>query len=108
MLCHCVSHLPIMMMVLTVLVVLDLTAAFNNVDHQQLLDCVFNTFNPSLALQLYAEQTSQGSFFAKRILGQKGENRSGTRRSSVSSALQLLSGRLSSTASEHQADQVRQ
>ena len=32
---------------------------------------------------------------------------SGTRRSSVSSALQLLSGRLSNTASEHQADQVR-
>ena len=27
----------------TVLVALDLTAAFDNVDHQQLLDCVFNT-----------------------------------------------------------------
>ena len=37
---------------------------------------------------------------------QKGDNRSGTRRSSVSSALQLQSGRLSNTASEHQADQV--
>ena len=31
----------------TVLVVLDLTAAFNNVDHQQLLDCVFNTSLPA-------------------------------------------------------------
>ena len=31
----------------TVLVALDLTAAFVNVDHQQLLDCVFNTNMPS-------------------------------------------------------------
>ena len=37
----------------------------------------------------------------------KGEDRIGTRRSSVSSALKLLSGQLSNTASEHQADQVR-
>ena len=50
--------------------------------------------NPSLALQLYAEQMSQSSFSAKRIKKQEGENRSGTR-SFVSSALQLLSGRLS-------------
>ena len=32
---------------LTVLVALDLTAAFDNVDHQQLLDCFFNTNIPS-------------------------------------------------------------
>ena len=63
--------------------------------------------NPSLALQLYAEQTSQCSFSSKRIYEPKGENRCVTRRSSVSSALQLLCGRLSNTASEHQADQVR-
>ena len=31
----------------TVLVALDLTAAFDNVDHQQLLDCVLNTNIPS-------------------------------------------------------------
>ena len=31
----------------TVLVALDLTAAFNNLDYQQLLDCVFNTNMPS-------------------------------------------------------------
>ena len=31
----------------TVLVALDLTAAFDNVDHQQLLDCVFNTNLPA-------------------------------------------------------------
>ena len=31
----------------TVLVTLDLTAAFDNVDHQQLLDCVFNINIPS-------------------------------------------------------------
>ena len=31
----------------TVLVALDLTAAFDNVDHQQLLDCIFNTNIPS-------------------------------------------------------------
>ena len=31
----------------TVLVALDLTAAFNNLDHQQLLDCVFNTNIPA-------------------------------------------------------------
>ena len=31
----------------TVLVALDLKAAFDNVDHQQLLDCVFNTNIPS-------------------------------------------------------------
>ena len=93
----------------TVLIALDHTAAFDNVEHQQLLDCVFNTNignNPS-AIQLYAEQTSQGSFSNTRILKQKGENMSGTRWISVSSALQLLSGRLSNTASKHQADQVR-
>ena len=44
--------------------------------------------SPSLAQQLYAEQTSQSSFSAKRIHGQNGENRSGTRRSSASRALQ--------------------
>ena len=32
----------------TVLAALDLTAAFNNVYHQQLLDCVFNTNIPSI------------------------------------------------------------
>ena len=53
---------------LTVFVALDLTAAFDNVDHQQLHDCVFNTGNnPSLAVHLYAEHTSQSSFSAKRI-----------------------------------------
>ena len=31
----------------TVLIVFDLTAAFNNVDHHQLLDCVFNTNIPA-------------------------------------------------------------
>ena len=31
----------------TVIVALDLPAAFNNVDHQQLLDCVFNTNLPA-------------------------------------------------------------
>ena len=31
----------------TVLIVLDLRAAFDNVDHQQLLDCVFNTNLPA-------------------------------------------------------------
>ena len=31
----------------TVLVALDLTAAFDNLDHQQLLDCVFNTDIPA-------------------------------------------------------------
>ena len=31
----------------TVLVALDLTAAFNNVDHQQLLDCVFSNNIPA-------------------------------------------------------------
>ena len=56
----------------TVLVALDLTAAFDNVDHQQLLDCVFNTNIPAtirhpLAPQLYAEQTSRSSFSATRI-----------------------------------------
>ena len=35
--------------------------------------------NPSLALQLYAEQTSQISFSEIRILMQEGEDRSGTR-----------------------------
>ena len=48
----------------------------------------FTGNNPSLTPQLYAEQTSQCSFSAKRLYEQKGENRSGTRRSSVSSALQ--------------------
>ena len=46
--------------------------------------------------------------FGKKNLKQKGENRSGTRRSSVSSSLKLLFSRLSNTASKHQADQVRQ
>ena len=32
----------------TVLVALDLTAAFDNVDNQQLLDCIFNTNIPSI------------------------------------------------------------
>ena len=54
--------------------------------------------NPPLALQLYAKQTSQSSFSATRIQKRKGEKRSGTMRSSVSSTLQLLSGRLSYTA----------
>ena len=83
---------------------LDLTAAFDNVDHQQRL-CLQHQHadnNPSLSLQLYTEQTSQSSFSRRRIQKRKGENRSGTRRSSVSSALQLLSGRLSNTAAEHQ------
>ena len=31
----------------TVLVAIDLTAAFDNVDHQQLIDCVFNTNLPA-------------------------------------------------------------
>ena len=53
--------------------------------------------NPSLDLQLYGEQMSQSSFLATRIQKQKGENRSGTRRSSVSSTHKLLSGRLSNT-----------
>ena len=60
-----------------------------------------------MAPQLFAEQTSQSSFSANKIYKQKGENRSGTRRSSVSNALQILSGCLSNTASEHQADQAR-
>ena len=38
----------------TVLVALDLTAAFDNVDHQQLLDCVFHTNIPAaIRLWLY-------------------------------------------------------
>ena len=44
--------------------------------------------------------------FGKKNIKQKGENINDTRRSTVSSALQLLSGRLSTTTSEHQADQV--
>ena len=35
----------------TVLVALDLTAAFDNVDHQQLLECVFNTNLPATTLR---------------------------------------------------------
>ena len=77
------------------------TTARLRLQHQHTLN------NLSLALQLCTEQTSQSSFSAKRRKKQKGENRSGTRWSSVSSALQLLYGRLSNTASEHQADQVR-
>ena len=67
----------------------------------------FSGNNPSLAQELYAEQTSQSSFSVKGIYEQKGENRNGTRRNSVSSALQLLSGRVSSTANEHLTDHVR-
>ena len=41
---HCHRSPPILLPAhRTVLVALDLTAAFDNVDHQQLLDCVFNT-----------------------------------------------------------------
>ena len=71
----------------TVLVTLDLTSAFGNVNHQKLLDCVYNTNIPATMKTC--------------------ENMSGTKRSSVFSALQLPSGRRSNTASEHQADQVR-
>ena len=46
-------------------------------------------------------------FSAERIQKQRGENKCGTMMSSVSSALQLLSGRLFNTDSEHQADEVR-
>ena len=45
-------------------------------------------------------------FQQKQSKGRKVKAGCGTWRSSVSSALQLLSGRLSNTASEHQADQV--
>ena len=83
----------------TVLVAHALTAAFDNVDHQQLLDCVININMQKRRAKVHFQQ--------RRIERQKGENRSGTRRSSVSSSLQLLSGRFSDTASEHEADQVR-
>ena len=58
----------------TVLTVLDLTAAFDNVDHQQLLNCLQHQHtgnNLSLAPQLYAEQTSQSSFFSKKSKSRK-------------------------------------
>ena len=87
----------------TELVALDLTAAFDNVDHQKLLECVFSTNIPSTIRRwLYNYMQNR-----RAKVRQKGEDRSGTRRSSVSSALQLLSGRLSKIASEHQADHVR-
>ena len=94
-----------------VLIALDLTAAFDNVDHQQLLDCVFNTNLPATILRWlcnYVQNRRVKVHFRQRESNSKKvEDRSGTRRSSVTSALQLLSGRLSNTASEHQADQVR-
>ena len=72
----------------TLLVALDLTAAFNNVDHKKLLDCVFNTSIPATIRHwLYNYMQDRR---AKVHLRQKDENRSGTRRSFVSSALQLL------------------
>ena len=61
----------------------------------------------NLTLVLSTCRTDEPKLIFSKNLNQKGENRSDTR-SSVSSALQLLSGRLTNTASEHQADQVRQ
>ena len=48
--------------------------------------------NPSLALQLYAEQTSQSSFLSKRIQKHKGENRSGTIYTSGPVVADLING----------------
>ena len=93
----------------TLLVALILTAAFNNVDHQQLLVRLFNTNIPSTIrrwLYIYLQNrrakvhfrqqetksrkvkpgVAQGGVLSQALF--KGEARSGTRRSSVSSALQ--------------------
>ena len=122
----------------TVLVALDLTDAFDNMDQQHLLDCVFNTNIPATIhrwlhnymqnrrVKVHFRQKEsksrkvktgvvQGGVLSPALFNYymddfptpTGENRSSTRRSSISSALQLLYGRLSNTASEHQADQVR-
>ena len=62
---------------------------------------------PSLAPQYMQNRRAKVHFRQNlKSKSRKVKNRSGTR-SSVSSALQLPSGRLSNTASEHQADQVR-
>ena len=91
---------------LTVLVALYLTAAFDNVDHQLLLDCVFNTNIPS-TIRCWLHNYMQNRRAKVHFRQQESKSRSGTRNSSVSSALKLLTGRLSNTASEHKADQVR-
>ena len=93
----------------TVLVALDLTAAFDNVDHLLLLDFVFNTNIPATIrrwLHNYMQNRRakvhfrqkesksrkvktgvvQGGVLSPALF--KGEDMSGTRRSSVSSALQ--------------------
>ena len=44
----------------TVLIVLDLTATFDNVDHQQLLDCVFNTCSIVFSTPTYRQLSAAG------------------------------------------------
>ena len=54
---------------ITVLVALDLTAAFDNVDHQQLLDCVFNTNLPAIIrrwLHNYLQNTRAKDHFRQK------------------------------------------
>ena len=91
----------------TVFVVLDLTAAFDNEDHKKLLDYFYNANIPATIRRwINNHMQNRRAEVHFRQQESKGENWSGTKLSSVSSALQLLFGRLSNTTFHQQADHV--
>ena len=76
----------------TVLATLDQTAAFDNEDHQQLLDCVYNTnLLATIRGWLYnymQNRRAKVHFRQHETKSRKGEDRNGTMSSSLSSTLQ--------------------
>ena len=92
------------------LVALDLTAAFDNVDHQQLLDSVFNTNIPATIRRWLCNY-----MLSRRAKVHFRQNESNSRKVKTGVVQGVLSPALfnyylveiSNTASEHHADQVR-
>ena len=89
----------------TVLVALDMTVAFDNVDHQQLLDCVYNTDIPATTHHWLYVQNSQAKVHFCQQESKSRKVKTGVVQGGVLSPA-LFNYYLAD--SEHQADQVRQ